>query len=532
MSKEKHKPGEDGLLNDGVRHYAADPHDMALYAQAREALDSMRAPRLQQAENSHQRIFIAAFDGTWNDAGKDPEHLTNVGAIRNQIDALNDKGNASVSVGYVEGVGTQSNWLTRTLDGAIGYTYDERIEQMYAQFSIQAKQWLRDDPNVQISVASIGFSRGAEQAAGFARLLHERGIQDPEGTVLRKEEDGRNVVEYTKPPLVPPGQTAQAVGLFDPVGTGEPRNHDRRLPPSVISGFQLTAEDERRGLFKSTSVIDQGMTADGRLLAVMVPGAHSDVGGGYHRNGLSARSGNLMISYLNSLSDTPFLQKQPEPGDAAMNVVHRSEQGMLIYWVWDKVDRRQNDGVVEELAPRSVCRVVDDCRNAEPVDAELSRRFEFRRIGDALPSPPAAAVFGPLDPAHPDHALFRQSQSAVQRMDAGLGRASDQASERLAASLLPAAKQAGLDRIDHAVLSEHNGKVERGQYVFAVEGDPGASQKKLARVETQVATATPVAESFRQLEEANRERMQVTNTPPLPEPVMQQQEEQRRALAR
>ena len=39
---------------------------------------------------------------------------------------------------------------------------------------------------------------------------------------------------------------------------GAPRNHDRRLPPSVISGFQLTSEDERRGLFKSTSIIDMG----------------------------------------------------------------------------------------------------------------------------------------------------------------------------------------------------------------------------------------------------------------------------------
>ena len=28
MSKEKHKPGEDDLLNDGVSHYASDPHAM------------------------------------------------------------------------------------------------------------------------------------------------------------------------------------------------------------------------------------------------------------------------------------------------------------------------------------------------------------------------------------------------------------------------------------------------------------------------------------------------------------------------
>jgi hypothetical protein len=46
------------------------------------------------------------------------------------------------------------------------------------------------------------------------------------------------------------------VGLFDAVGTGEPvREHDRRLPPSVISGFQIISADERRGLFKSDRII-------------------------------------------------------------------------------------------------------------------------------------------------------------------------------------------------------------------------------------------------------------------------------------
>lgn len=82
------------------------------------------------------------------------------------------------------------------------------------------------------------------------------------------------------------------------------------------------------------------------------------------------------------------------------------------------------------------------------------------------------------------------------------------------------------------MLSEGNGKVERGQYVFAVEGEPDAPLKKLARVETQVATATPVAESFRQLEEANRQRLPTTSTQPPPEPLLRQQEEHRRALGR
>ncbi|MGO4782137.1 DUF2235 domain-containing protein, partial [Lysobacter sp. 2RAB21] len=75
------------------------------------------------------------------------------------------------------------------------------------------------------------------------------------------------------------GQVPQAVGLFDPVGTGEPRNHDRRLPPTVMSAFQITAEDERRDQFKSTNILHDGFAEDRRFLNVTVGGAHSNIGG-------------------------------------------------------------------------------------------------------------------------------------------------------------------------------------------------------------------------------------------------------------
>lgn len=377
--EDKHKIGRDGIPEDGVSHYPADGHDLESFEDARRALEGLSTPILYRGENPHERLFFAAFDGTGNDADNDPAHKTNVGAIRDQILAVNKAGNPAIRVAYVEGIGTQSNPIARALDGAIGYSYDERLERMYLKFVNQAKEWLHEDPNAQIRVADIGFSRGAEQAASFARMVHERGIVDPDSKVVRVDEHGHRTVEYTRH-LVPPGQIAQAVGLFDPVGTGAPRDYDRRLPPSVISGFQITAEDERRGLFKSTSIIDPGMTADGRFLNVMVGGAHSDNGGSYHLNGLSIRSGNLMIDYLNSLSDEPFLTKTAVPGDPAMNVVHRSEEGMFIYRLSGKVDRRTDEGVVEVLAPAHICRAVEDCHNAEPMDAELAARFERRNV--------------------------------------------------------------------------------------------------------------------------------------------------------
>jgi hypothetical protein len=293
MGTDKRPTAIDGYPDDGA-FYPADPQKLLSYATASQDLSRFQAPILLHADNPHERLYVACFDGTGNDKFKDPQHATNVAKISDQIKALSNSQDSPIKQGYVAGPGTQDKFLPRTLDGMSGATYDKRTEEMYKQFIEQSWKWKRDDPDAQIRVADIGFSRGAEQAAGFARLVQERGIQDPTGAKYTRDADGMIThVTYTKPPLVAPGQVAQAAGLFDPVGTGDPiKHHDRRLPPSVISGFQITADDERRGLFKSDRIIKPGESVDGRFLAVNVAGAHSDIGGSYARDGLAIRSNN------------------------------------------------------------------------------------------------------------------------------------------------------------------------------------------------------------------------------------------------
>lgn len=454
---EKHKIGKDGLLNDGVSTYPADAHDMQLFADAREAMSRFSTPVLIHSNNPSERLFVAAFDGTGNDVIHDPEHATNVAKINQQIERLNEAGDGRIGVGYVAGPGTQSNALDRAWDGIRGHTYDERLEEMYKLLTEKAYKWKQENPDVQIHIADIGFSRGAEQAAGFSRLVHERGIQDPSGASYTYNSQGQITgVAYNKLPLVPPGQVAQVLGLFDPVGTGEPVNDkDRRPPPSVISGVGLIAEDERRGLFRSSHIIDPGLSSDGRFLGLMVPGAHSDVGGSYHRDGLGIRSGNLMVDYLNALSDKPFLEKQPEPDDPRRNVVHRSEEGMLLYRIWDKVDRRQPEGYEERLVPRSQVGKAPDAYNAEPRDETLNRQFERQHVrSGAMPeSTPVRQQEDPATPApqtitppipehlkdfrHPDHPQHGRYQSVlhqVHRMEETHGITPGPHSERMAAA--------------------------------------------------------------------------------------------------
>lgn len=395
------KLDKDGIRNDGVPYYEADAERLQTYVDASNALSNFHAPVLVHSNNPHQHLYVAAFDGTGNDELKDPQHKTNVAKINDQVDALVKQGNKQIAGGYVPGPGTQDHLIARTLDGINGNTYDERIEEMYKKFIDRAWAWKKEDPQAQISVADIGFSRGSEQAAGFARLLQERGIQDPAGAVYTYDSHHQiKHVEYTRPPLVEPGQVAQVVGLFDPVGTGEPvRDHDRRLPPSVISGFAIMSEDERRGLFKSDRIIDPGMTPDGRFLGVMVAGVHSDVGGSYHRDGLAIRSENLMIASLNGLSDKPFLELESVPDDPRLNVVHRSEDGMLIYRLGHKIDRLSPDGYNELLVPKREIGQVSDPYNAEPRDESLNRQFERQavKVGAETVTPAAAKRLLPSD---------------------------------------------------------------------------------------------------------------------------------------
>lgn len=385
-------PSRNAAPSDGVSAYPASAHDMALYEQAGLALERFGAPILIHENDPHERLYIAALDGTGNDRLKDPLHATNVARLADQVDHLSSTGDNRIAAGYVPGPGTQDSLISRVFDGAIGYTHEARVEKMYQLFIRQAAEWRRQDPEATIRVAGVGFSRGAEETASFSRLVDERGIQDVTGAVYTRDAHGNIThVQYTKPPLVPPGRVAQVVGLFDPVGTGMPVNdYDRRLPPSVISGLQIFARDEHRGLFKSDHIIDPGASPDGRFLGVRVPGAHSDVGGGYLRNGLSLRSGNLMVDYLNALSDRPFLARSPEPADPRLNVVHRSTDGL--YRLWRRVDRLEPDGYNTLEAPRHHhhgYRVAGDPYNALPRDEALARQFDYQPVATG-PAPSAA----------------------------------------------------------------------------------------------------------------------------------------------
>lgn len=388
---------------DGVSRYAASPDDLERFRSAEVALGGLRTPALD-SRNGDAITFLAFFDGTGNDADDPTKGDTNVERLYRQAQAAADNDNA-IGAYYVRGPGTQENAAVAALDGARGASYDARLETMYYEYCKWATKRLREDPTADVSVVSVGFSRGAEQAAGFTRMVAERGIENPDTADITRNGEGLIVsARYPGEPIRSGREIAQAAVLFDPVGTGEPRDRDRRLPPEVLSALQITALHERRDLFEGTRILDPGLTHAGRFLNVAVPGCHSDVGGSYGEDGLSRRSLNIATDYLNALVKPPIFEKVHLRPD--LDVIHRSVEHAPFYD--DDVYRRRERRGLPEDALRSHREVLDGTRrgshgaasrDAEPIDHELDARYERRNV-EIGPVPPTPEPFRGRQPAH------------------------------------------------------------------------------------------------------------------------------------
>ncbi|CAE1133412.1 hypothetical protein XTG_000614 [Xanthomonas euroxanthea] len=129
---------------------------------------------------------------------------------------------------------------------------------------------------------------------------------------------------------------------------------------------------------------------------------------------------------------------------------------------------------------------------------------------------PVGPTHGSLSPSQDP--LHRQAEDAVRRLEQGLGREYDDNSARLAASSAYLAKENGLSRIDHVVLSENTKSVRQGENVFVVEGALNDPAHKMAHMKTNDAIAQPVEQSLAQLQALNETQRQQHS---------QQQEQQR-----
>ncbi|OHE84922.1 MAG: hypothetical protein A2579_01520 [Lysobacterales bacterium RIFOXYD1_FULL_69_11] len=389
----------------------------------------------------------------------------------------------------------------------------------------------------------MGYSRGAVLSAGLARLVDEYGILHPEDLNFGHDANGNLTVSSDRPPLVPPGQTAQALTLLDPVATNMPRGYDARVPPSVVSALSIAAAHERRTSFPHQTIVEPGLSQDRRFASVLMPGGHSNIGGGSAAAGLESMAHNRMVDYLNGLRDLPVFEYRDLPDDPAQYAVYQARGVTAV----PGLDR---DGLRDTRTELANCTVVDLCRDAEPMDTVLAGRFEYRH----LPSQAAGPVFsGPLHtvsraapagtspgdltepheapstrhqpaavtpdrPDHPHHDLLQQIRGHTFEREREGAIRFDDAAERerfcryaLAAcvdnrrelqSLYPGRSSGGNDtgiaRADHIVIGTR-------QHAFVIQGDLHDPAARRIAFTTDEARQAPVEQSDRVLAVASSE---------------------------
>jgi hypothetical protein len=100
------------------------------------------------------------------------------------------------------------------------------------------------------------------------------------------------------------------------------------------------------------------------------------------------------------------------------------------------------------------------------------------------------------NPAHPDHALYRQALTGMEKLPTGTFR-NEQERQNAAASVVFEAKVSGMNRIDNVALSTN------GSGLFAVQGamnDPAHQRIYLDKAQ---AAAQPIEKSTQQLQQEN-----------------------------
>lgn len=176
---------------------------------------------------------------------------------------------------YYSGVGTRGTIFRRALGSA------------FANFE---PRWIRKEAYNDLcstyetgdTIYIFGFSRGAAMARMLASHIAKEGLVLPQG---------RQQVKIAM------------VGVWDTVASfGKPNLHNNEQPISDVvfengtiaqnieKAYHLVAVDETRLTFRPTL-----MNASDRVTEMWFPGVHSDVGGGYRRDGLSDVALSFMI---------------------------------------------------------------------------------------------------------------------------------------------------------------------------------------------------------------------------------------------
>jgi uncharacterized protein (DUF2235 family) len=244
-----------------------------------------------------------------------PPPITNVVRLLRGVVTDDNKTDLSQLIGYFRGLATEGSAPTRLVDGMSGRGLSRIILDAY-RFISHNLEWTDADSAklLQDEVYIFGFSRGAYAARALSGFLNRVGLIKKDALMLlpfffsqyqkllftgvdfdaRTERIWHDSVqpEYRSIPV-------KFLGVWDTVGSlGIPvtglswmavdydRFHTTTLTPNVTHAYQALAIHELRRPFKPVFWTKKAGPSQ-RVEQVWFAGAHSNIGGGYERTGLS-----------------------------------------------------------------------------------------------------------------------------------------------------------------------------------------------------------------------------------------------------
>lgn len=247
------------------------------------------------------RLLVFNFDGTGNEPedaeqkqnkhGKtEDDNITNVLKLHlmlggNLFQEGSDYGTSTLPdvdyCFYYQGVGTYGGWFSRLLNQGVAPSkrdVDTITNKALADF--KSCGFTSESDVILIT----GFSRGAALARRFAAKLTKMKLVENKCIFL--------CVYDTVASFGAPNLSTEDRPEFDVVF-----EHGNSIAKSIVQAVHMVSLDDKRKAFQPTL-----MNAEDHILEVWFAGAHSDVGGGYYRDGLSDISLSFTLKWLLHMS--------------------------------------------------------------------------------------------------------------------------------------------------------------------------------------------------------------------------------------
>ncbi|KAI0788471.1 hypothetical protein C8Q75DRAFT_234182 [Abortiporus biennis] len=321
-----------------------------------------------------KKRIIVCCDGTWQDGLIVSQRwkYTNVLKLARAINHLDERTNPPIHqiVFYQSGIATEDYAVLRALDGVVGATLADKVQEAYA--FLAHSNYLPGD-----EIFLFGFSRGAYTARMVAELIGGIGVlsrtdMDHFADIfVAYQKRGKTTDEKEKRELdekLRPWTHPQSVGKVRATMDGHGYSirctlfgfPDKHLGLHIGRAYQALGIDEHRKDFDCAKFeqMEEGRAKGQILKQCWFTGCHSDIGGGYEEHDLSDIAlGWLAANLLDILSlDLDYLLSLPDPvAPWGEQSAHNSMTG--VYTIADKIQRTLptvTDDVTHETVHASV----------------------------------------------------------------------------------------------------------------------------------------------------------------------------------